>query len=86
MLTDRAASPPAWTPGRRVQACRSGESAIAAETVMNNAGYVADYLPQIPFSALDSLDGKYDVHASERRRRLNIFQEASFSVVRIPFP
>jgi hypothetical protein len=38
MLTDRMASPPAWTPGYRVQACRSGESAIAAEALMNNAG------------------------------------------------
>jgi len=38
MLTDRAASPLAWTPGHRVQACRSGESAIAAEALMNNAG------------------------------------------------
>ena len=38
MLTDRGASPPAWTPGQRVQACRSGESAIAAEALMNNAG------------------------------------------------
>ena len=32
------ASPPAWTPGYRVQACRSGESAIAAEALMNIAG------------------------------------------------
>jgi len=31
MLTDRTASPPAWAPGYRVQACRSGESALAAE-------------------------------------------------------
>jgi hypothetical protein len=38
MLTDRAASPPAWTPDHRVQACRSGESVIAAEVLMNNAG------------------------------------------------
>jgi hypothetical protein len=41
MLTDRMASPPAWTPGYRVQACRSGESAIAAEALMNNAGSAA---------------------------------------------
>jgi hypothetical protein len=40
MLTDQVASPPAWTPGHRVQACRSSESAIAAEALMNNAGYV----------------------------------------------
>jgi hypothetical protein len=39
MLTDRAASPPAWTRANRVQACRSGESAIAAETLMNIAGW-----------------------------------------------
>lgn len=38
MLTDRMASPSAWTPGYRVQACRSGESAIAAEALMNNVG------------------------------------------------
>ena len=38
MLTDRMASPPAWTPGYRVQVCRSGESAIAAEALMNIAG------------------------------------------------
>jgi hypothetical protein len=38
MLTDRMASPPAWTLGYRVQACRSGESAIAAEALMNIAG------------------------------------------------
>jgi len=38
MLTDRTASPPAWTPGHRAQACRSGESAIAAEAIMSNAG------------------------------------------------
>jgi hypothetical protein len=38
MLTDRMASPPAWAPGYRVQACRSGDSAIAAEAIMNNAG------------------------------------------------
>jgi hypothetical protein len=38
MLTDRAASPPAWTPVGRVQACRSGESTIGAEALMNNAG------------------------------------------------
>ena len=40
MLVDQAASPPAWTPGHRVKACRSGESSIAAEVLMNNAGYV----------------------------------------------
>ena len=40
MLIDQAASPPAWTPGHRVKACRSGESSIAAEVLMNNAGYV----------------------------------------------
>ena len=40
MLIDQAASPPAWTPGHRVQACRSGESAITAEALMNNAGDV----------------------------------------------
>jgi hypothetical protein len=40
MLIDQAASPPAWTLGPRVQACRSGESTIAAEALMNNAGYV----------------------------------------------
>jgi hypothetical protein len=38
MLTDRMARPPAWTPGYRVQAYRSGVSAIAAEVLMNNAG------------------------------------------------
>jgi hypothetical protein len=38
MLTDRMASSPAWTPGNRVEACRSGESAIAAEALMNIAG------------------------------------------------
>ncbi len=38
MLTDRAVSPPVWTPGHRVQTCRSSESAIAAEVFMNNAG------------------------------------------------
>jgi len=38
MLTDRMASSPAWTPGYRVQACRSGESVIAAEALMNIAG------------------------------------------------
>jgi hypothetical protein len=38
MLTDRMASPPAWTSGYRVQACRSGESAIAVEALMNIAG------------------------------------------------
>jgi hypothetical protein len=38
MLTDRVASPPAWTQRSRVQACRSGESVIAAESFMNNAG------------------------------------------------
>jgi hypothetical protein len=38
MLTDRMASPPAWTPGYRVQTCRSGVSAIAAEAFMNIAG------------------------------------------------
>jgi hypothetical protein len=40
MLIDQAASPPAWTPGHRVQACRSGESEITAEALMNNAGDV----------------------------------------------
>jgi len=38
MLTDRTA---ARLPGRwadRVQACRSGESTIAAEALMNNVG------------------------------------------------
>jgi hypothetical protein len=38
MLTDRTASPPACTLEIRVQACRSGESAIAAEAVMNSVG------------------------------------------------
>jgi len=38
MLTDRAASPPAWARANLGQACRSGESAIAAEAFMNNAG------------------------------------------------
>jgi hypothetical protein len=38
MLTDRMASPPAWTPGYRGQACRSGVSAIAAEAFMYIAG------------------------------------------------
>jgi hypothetical protein len=37
MLTERMASPPAWTPGYRVQACRSGVSAIAAEAFMSIA-------------------------------------------------
>jgi hypothetical protein len=37
MLTDGMASPPAWTPGYNVQACRGGESAIAAEVFMNEA-------------------------------------------------
>ena len=40
MLVDQAVSPPAWTPGHRVKACRSGESSIAAEVLMNNASYV----------------------------------------------
>jgi hypothetical protein len=34
------ASPPAWTQRSRVQACRSGESVIAAELYMNNAGQI----------------------------------------------
>jgi len=39
MLTDRTASPPAWMPGYRIQACRSGEFAIGAEALMNNVGW-----------------------------------------------
>ena len=39
MLTDRTASLPAWARANRVQVRRSGESAIAAEAFMSNAGY-----------------------------------------------
>ena len=38
LLTDRAASPPAWPLFSRGQACRSGEYAIAVEALMNNMG------------------------------------------------
>ena len=40
LLTDRAASPPAWPCETRGQAGRSGESAIAVEVLVNNAGSV----------------------------------------------
>jgi hypothetical protein len=56
MLTDRMASPPAWTPGYRVQAYRSGESTIAAEALMNIAG------------SGETQDGA-DARVSHRRRR-----------------
>jgi len=38
MLTDQAASPHAWSLKLRDQACRSRDSAIAAEAFMDNAG------------------------------------------------
>ncbi|MBS0182467.1 MAG: hypothetical protein JSS39_08690 [Nitrospira sp.] len=41
MSTDRAASLSAWTLSERVQACRSGESAITAEVFVNNARWVS---------------------------------------------
>jgi hypothetical protein len=38
MVTDRAASPPAWPFENHGQACRSGECTVTAEAVMNNVG------------------------------------------------
>ena len=38
MLTDRAASPPAWPRATSGQACRSGVAAVAVEAFMNNVG------------------------------------------------
>jgi len=38
MLTDQAASPPAWSLKAHDQACRSREFAIAAEAFMGIAG------------------------------------------------
>jgi hypothetical protein len=34
MLTDQAASPPAWTPSYHVQGCRRGESAIVVDVLI----------------------------------------------------
>ena len=38
VLTDRAALLLTWTPGHRLQACRSGVSAVVVEAIVNHVG------------------------------------------------
>ena len=51
MLTDRAASPPAWSHPACGQACRSGVAAVAVEAFVNNAGLASVAIGGTPHAA-----------------------------------